>query len=233
VRGDAERLRSHRRFRGSVFQTLFVAVPALRCHVVGREESEVDRSNEQKIDRFAWGIVGRKVRQLLRRPEFTSREREDLRQELMASLLERLPAFDPDQGHRYPFVTAVVERLCANLIRDRRTQRRLQGKIVSIDLSVKSAHDPPSLMADQLGQREFDARLGRETVADCANFEVRHDVDTVLSKLPEDLRRLADSLKCGSVAQAARDLGVPRTTLRERMRKLRPYFERAGLGGTP
>ena len=75
-----------------------------------------DHFNE-KIDRFTRGIVRRKVKQLIGRAGFTKQDHEDLEQELFVRVLQSLPRFNPGQAHRYRFVTTVVERYVANMLR--------------------------------------------------------------------------------------------------------------------
>lgn len=61
------------------------------------------------------------------------------------------------------------------------------------------------------------------------DVDLGHDLYPVLAALePEDLR-VADVLADHPVAEAARVLGLPRTTLRRRIAHLRARFEAAGL----
>jgi hypothetical protein len=55
------------------------------------------------------------------------------------------------------------------------------------------------------------------------------DITEVVTKLPDELRDLAERLKTRSVSEIARDMGVPRTTLNESVRRLCRRFESAGL----
>ena len=70
-------------------------------------------------DRFTRGIIRRKINQLVRRSGFSQQERDDLEQDLLVRVLQSLPKFDPDQAHRNKFITTVVERYVANILRDR------------------------------------------------------------------------------------------------------------------
>ena len=54
--------------------------------------------------------------------------------------------------------------------------------------------------------------------------DLEQDVQEVLEKLPPGLRVLAERLKSEPVAKIARDMGVARRTLRDRIAKLRAYF---------
>jgi RNA polymerase sigma-70 factor (ECF subfamily) len=183
----------------------------------------------KKIDRFAWGIVRRKARQLIGRAGFTNQDREELQQELLAHLLSRLPAFDPEQGHRNKFVTAVVERFVANILRDKRAEKRDHRRVVSINVIVETEEDGPTERASIVGRNEYDARRGIRSRDEHELIDLVNDIDAVLASLPDNLRRMAEGLKTKPQAEVARDMGVPPTTLNSWMRHLRERLEGAGL----
>ena len=49
-------------------------------------------------------------------------------------------------------------------------------------------------------------------------------MDSARDNLPPDLRALCDCLQAGSLSNAARTLGIPRTTLNDRLKRLRKHF---------
>jgi hypothetical protein len=75
-------------------------------------------------DRFIRGIIKRKVNQLIGRAGFTLQDRESLEQELFTRVLQSLPRFNPEVAHRNKFVTAVVERYVANMLRNKKAEKR-------------------------------------------------------------------------------------------------------------
>jgi hypothetical protein len=75
-------------------------------------------------DRFIRGIIKRKVGQLMGRAGFTLQDRESLEHDLLARVFDSLSKFDPEVGHRNKFVTAVVERYVANILRDKTADKR-------------------------------------------------------------------------------------------------------------
>jgi len=68
-------------------------------------------------------------------------------------------------------------------------------------------------------------RLTRERVAN----EIRMDLDRAIASLPDELRDLCERLRDDTMAEIAREMGVPRTTLYDRLSKLRDAFREAGL----
>lgn len=165
------------------------------------------------LDRFARGIIRRKVRLLIGRAGFTAQDREDLEQDLVLRLLQSLDLFDPEQAHPNVFITTVIERAVAMILRERRAKKRDSGVVHSLDRIKEASSTEPA-----------DPRRGDEEASDLAS-----DLVEVLARLPEELRILAERLKSQSLSQAARDLGVPRTTLQRRVQRLRQCFEDADL----
>ncbi len=167
------------------------------------------------LDKFTKGIIRRKTRQLVGRAGFTSQDREYLEQELILRLLQGLHLFDTEQAHRNVFVTTVIERAVAMILRERLAKKRDGGTVQSLDQARENAGD---------STEPVDPRRSHEEQIDLAT-----DLAEALANLPDDLRDLAERLKHQSLSQAARDLGVPRSTLQRQVQRLRRCFEDAGL----
>jgi DNA-directed RNA polymerase specialized sigma24 family protein len=85
------------------------------------------------------------------------------------------------------------------------------------------------MLAELIGQERYDARRGvsPRSAEELALLVLA--VEEALASLPEDLRDLAERLKSRSLSQVARELGVPRSTLQDRVQQLLEAFECAGL----
>lgn len=185
---------------------------------------------ETRIDEFTRKLIRRKARQLIGRVGFTKSDQADIEQELTLKLLKALSGFDPDQGHKNVFVTAVIERFVANLLRDKQAEKRDHRRVCSLNVVIADDEDEgPVELGDTVSRREQDARLGQAPRDEHDLAQLVLDMVEVIATLPSELRELAERLKTDSVSQVARDLGVPRTTLNGRVRELRRRFERAGL----
>jgi RNA polymerase sigma factor (sigma-70 family) len=174
-------------------------------------------------------LVRRKAGQLARRAGFTAQDRDDLEQDLSVLLLKRWPSFDPNRGTPEAFATIVLNSGVANLLRDRLALWRRQGRIVSLQERATGPNGEEACLADSVpqgapgsGHRPY-RRLSDELA------RLAGHVREVLDRLPPDLRELAELLKEHSMADAARVIGLPRSTLYARRRKLREHFEAAGL----
>ena len=142
-------------------------------------------------------------------------DRDDLVQELMLRLLQSLRLFDAAQADRKSFVTAVVERNAAKILRDRRAKKRDGGRIDWLDVLLEALDEEPTDLA-------IDDRAAGQA-------DLAIDVADLLARLPAGLRDLAERLKTQTLSQVAREMGVPRSTLQRRVARLRRHFEEAGL----
>ena len=100
------------------------------------------------------------------------------------------------------------------ILRERRAKKRNGGPVSSIDKPIK----------DGQSTEPIDPRPSDQEASDLAS-----DLADVLARLPDDLRAVAERLQSQTVSQAARALGVPRTTLQRQVQRLRRCFENAGL----
>jgi DNA-directed RNA polymerase specialized sigma24 family protein len=162
---------------------------------------------ENPIDPATAELIGRKSRQILRQTGLPSSDREDVEQTLALLLLQRLPKFDPAEGDRAAFVRMVLRQATVNVLRFLAAAKR-SGRPVSLDALLPTADDGAT--SEESG----------DLVLDLAG---------ALEALPADLRAIANELRVSSKTEAARNLGIPRSTLHERAKEIRAAFERRAL----
>jgi RNA polymerase sigma-70 factor (ECF subfamily) len=179
--------------------------------------------------RYTRGIIRRKIKQLIGRAGFTKQDHEDLEQDLLLRVLQAMRQFDPENSHLNVFITTVVERAVANFLRDKKAMKRDHRRISSLNVMIDIADEGPTELAQTISQREYDARRDRYPRSDEELAQLIQDLAEVITKLPDDLRDLAERLKTKNFSEIARDMNIPRTTLNGLVRKLRQQFEDAGL----
>ena len=182
-----------------------------------------------RLGRFEFGIVKRKVRQIVGRAGYTRQDKEDLEQELLTRLLQGLKSFDPDVAHRKSFVTAIVERAVATILRDAEAQKRDHRRISSLQRLVNLTDEGPTELAETIGDREYNGRRCRDPRSDEDLAQLVTDLAEVIDSMPDELCDLAKRMKTQSISAIAREIGVPRTTLNDAVRRLRQRFEQSGL----
>jgi RNA polymerase sigma factor (sigma-70 family) len=182
-----------------------------------------------KFDRFTRGIIRRKIGQLIGRAGFTKQDHEDLEQELFVRILQSLPLFNPDQAHRNTFITTVVERYVANILRNKQAAKRDHRRICSLNVMIEIGDDGPTDLAQTISDRELDARLGRQRLREDELAQLTIDLADLIATLPEDWRTLLELRKSQTMPEIASEMGVPRTTLNTWVQHIRQRFEKAGL----
>ena len=182
-----------------------------------------------QLGRFEFGIVKKKVRQIIGRAGFTRQDQADLEQELLTRLLQGLRSFDPNVAHRKSFVTAIVERAVANILRDAQAEKRDHRRIGSLQVLIEVTEDGPTELSETVGEREFNARRCSDPRSADDLAQLTSDLADFVESLPAELRNLAERLKTQSISAIAREVGVPRTTLNDAVRRLRQRFEQADL----
>lgn len=180
-------------------------------------------------DRFIRGIIKKKVGQLIGQAGFTPQDREALEQELFIRVLQSMARFNPDVGHRNKYVTAVVERYVATVLRDKRAVKRDHRRITSLNLTVDIVEEGPTELSQTIGERELDARLCRERRTNEELSELSMDLAAIIQTLPPLWQKLLELRMSMTIVEISKELGIPRTTLNEWMKRIRVRFEEAGL----
>ena len=170
------------------------------------------------------------ARWLSRQAGWALPELADLEQQLWSCLLDRQAQFDPRRAPLGAFITMVLRRCAANLLRDRLALYRRTGHVYSLDQSQAGRLTGEPDLAAVVTRREYDARRRYEPGPDRDREELNQDVARVLGRLPVELCRTARALQqARSKAEAARQLGIPPNTFKAQGRRLRQCFEQAGL----
>jgi RNA polymerase sigma factor (sigma-70 family) len=171
------------------------------------------------FDPIVSGLIRSKAARLIGRARLNEHDVEDLLQECRAKLVRELPSYDPTKGSLPGFVTTLVRRHLSNHLRHRFAAKRDPRKARPLS-SPGGGHGPGPGLADH-------GPASREGWQD--RVDLRLELERVLDGLEPELRALAERLKYQSVAEAARDSRVPRTTLQSRLHELRERFRKAGL----
>lgn len=160
---------------------------------------------------FANVVIRTEVKRLRQRGVISRGEAEDIASEVMARLLEVWDGFDPERGNREAYINQVVNTRLVSLLRERSAQKRC-ARTEPIDAGDERLTDHWWSAGEWL--RRSDLRV---------------DLSIAFSKLNPKQRAICDQLLRDLVSPAAKEMGVPRSTLRYAVTKIRQVFRDAGL----
>jgi len=180
---------------------------------------------------YALELVHHKARQLVGKAGYTQDDVDDIKQDLIVDLLERLPQFDPAKATYNTFVARLVERKISNLLRDRQAEMRdHRREVCSLNEEIDTGEDEPVQRLTTISQDDQDIRTGKYARPAEERAHLQLDMDSVLDGLTPELRQVAEMLQTKSVSQVARELGIPRRTFREKhLTQLREVFAAKGM----
>jgi len=171
-----------------------------------------------------------KARQMIGRNGFTESDFQDLRQELLADILARLPKFDAKRAGAKTFVSRLIDNRIANIIEHRRVACRDPRRVeCSLDDWVHDEDGKWTRRVETVTEDEALASAGRLGRSRQEQVELALDTTTVVEGLPDDLRDLCVRLKTQTVLEISRETGVPRARLYERIAAVRARFREAGM----
>ncbi len=198
---------------------------------------------------FAARLIRLKAGKLVGHFGFRSTDMDDIEQHLKLRLLQRRQRFDSTHTPWRAFVRTVVRQGVKALIRHRQTQKRLMllslPSVNKADLTEDQRRDqkrklllPPLSLSDEamdsdgapttlhqlINEDDRGRRLCQAFVDPRLHWEVSEDLHEILSKLSADERRLCELLMQFSVAKVARQLEIPRRTLRNQIDALKSHF---------
>jgi RNA polymerase sigma factor (sigma-70 family) len=158
-------------------------------------------------------LIQRKARKFSRMAADPAVSPEDVEQHLLAELVRRLRGCDPGRGSPVGFALMIVAHAFADMVRDQK--------------AVKRRCRPRRLDDCSTEDHERDHRRLKPPFE---SIDFALDLSEAMSELAPDLQKLAEAyFLAGTVADMARTLNVPRTTLNRRLKKLRQAFEDRGL----
>jgi len=173
-----------------------------------------------EIGSYGINYVRSKARELVGKHGFTWSNFENLQQDMLLDLVQRLRRFVPGRSPRNAFITRVVKHKVADIIARRMSPSR---EHVRNEVSINAPLEPDGRRAE-LG----DTLCGHQ--APCQESDLAMDLELALASLPDDLRSLWGLRVQGlTFTEISLQLGVPRPTIYDRWAKLAQHL-RASLG---
>jgi len=181
------------------------------------------------IDQYAAKLIRTKARQLVGKAGLTEDDRDDLEQDLILDLLQRMHKYNPDRSKKITYMTRIVERRISTILNDRYAMcRDWRQCSCSLNDLVFNQEGDFSELSELLGNDGFIESVGKETREE-RNNDILLDIQKVINTLSTDLQDLCYRLLDKNMAEIARELKIPRGSLYEKLAKIREAFIEAGL----
>lgn len=160
---------------------------------------------------FARTILYAEIRQLRLRGAIRPSDEDDIAGSVMVHLVEAWPSFDPTRGPAEAFIQQVVSTRLVSVLRERNARKRRWP----VQHTGTGADEPAApAWSDDRWSRLIDLRM---------------DLDAAMRRLSPKQRAICDQLLRDLLTHAAKEMGIPRRTLRDNVAKIRRVFRDAGL----
>jgi len=171
-------------------------------------------------------LIQSKVRRLVGRTGITRSDCDDIQQAIFSRLLKRV-AKRPKSCHWMVFIVRIVDQSIANELRGRTAAKRNSANIASLNAPAGTRGSID--LSQNVCQSQLEVRLGRRSRDPLELANLGMDVEEFVFELAEDQRELCRLLGTHSISALAQLLNQPRTTIQDKIRKLRQRFEDRGL----
>ncbi|MDJ0766774.1 MAG: sigma-70 family RNA polymerase sigma factor [Myxococcota bacterium] len=182
------------------------------------------------VDAAAVQLIRRKVRSLIGKAGFRSWDFDDLMQELVIEVLQRLPKFNPNRGKKSSFIGAVINNKVRKMIAVQKTGKRdYRHCTCSLNDILDDGDSGGIERLETVDQERCLHLLGYPKRQAAQICDLSIDLSKVVEDLPEDLAELCYRLEIQSIADISRITGTPRGTIYELIKKIRSRLKAAGL----
>ncbi len=175
----------------------------------------METTNRQKHELLTpsiFKLVRFKAQKLIGHSGYTQADLDDIKQDLIQALLDRLPKYDSARSAFITFAGRVIDSTIGKLHRARRTKSRdFRCEAHSLNEEIET-EDGVIERHETISQDDVDLQTGRDTRPADERVLIKIDVQTVLRELPPELRRIAEMLQMHAISEVVRELGIPRST---------------------
>lgn len=200
-------------------------------------ETPESRTKHVPMTPREWAFAGRLINsiscRLIGKAAITIDDLEDLRQEMLCDLCERMSRYRPEMGDIQPFITHVVQNKVATILKERRAKKR-GGGIPDLSLDWESEdQEEDDDVADLKERYSVDdyLRLTRGPGRSAEEqLDLGFDLRRIITRLQPHEQVICLLLIDQDVSGTSSVIGIPRSTLRDLIKKLRVIAKREGLG---
>lgn len=152
---------------------------------------------------------------------------EDIQQDLLLDLLERIQKFDPTKAGEKTFICRIINHKISDIVRKNRCAGDLSG--ISCDDWINDETGEKVRRDVMIDEDRSRAHRGIDLRADLDHVQLKMDTEQVFRKLAPTQRRMCQRLSCQSPMDAAGAMGVSMSTFYRHMAMIRTIFLQADL----
>lgn len=184
----------------------------------------------QKEFDFAARQISRVVPRLVGKAGIRYDDLPDLQQELWTDLQERFPDYRPDRGHIRAFIVRVIKNKVASILKARAAAKRGNGcPCLSLDREFEDDDGEVTKFHETISLDDYLSRTRGTVRSEEERRDLALDVRNMVNKLPPHQRVVCLLLIDRDVTDVSELMGLPRSTLRDSIKRLRQIAEKAGL----
>ena len=180
--------------------------------------------------RFITRLIDRVARRLVYQKGLTRDDVPDIKQDMWLDLLERLPGYRPDLGHYRAFVSRVVKNKAASILESRAASKRGNGRPCrSLSEEFEDEDGEETEFQETISVDDYLRRTRGTIRTEEERLDLAGDIRQLLDQLPAHHRVVCLLLIDRDVTDIANVVGVPRSTLRDAIKRLQRLGEKSGL----
>ena len=185
------------------------------------------------INEFAMKTATAKARQLVVRPEFSDCDVEDIQQELLMYLIQKVGSYDETRSKRNTFINRVIESGAAELARSRGRQKRYpaddDGYMPSFQTPVDTVDASHATLGDEISDADAARRLCGNVSDPFDEADRRMDLEAAMDAMPCWLRETAEYLMSHNLKETAEKFGLSKRAMQGRRDDIREHLRKYDL----
>jgi len=183
------------------------------------------------LPRYITTLIQVTVRKAVDRYGFPESDQDDLERQITLEVVRRRAKFDPGRAQENTFLARLVKHARADIIAARkagiRDYRREEG---SLDQWVRDESGEWALRGETITEEEAGRRVGRPSMSEQEQHDLRSDLRDAAAKLPKGLREIYEHFETeGSARAVGRAIGLHHSCICDALKQIKEHFEKAGL----
>jgi len=150
-----------------------------------------------------------KAKELIDSKHFPPDLLSDIQQDFALEIVRQMEKYNPEKSKEYTFVQRVIEHKIANMLKHKNALCRSGSTCLSFsDLKNEDINNVDLMTTDCI-----------------YSYGIKHDLQEITAVLPEELYDICTLLQSMSIADIVREVGLPRSTVLRRIKKIRKLFK--------